>query len=369
MKKISRDMEMNFDLGNTYLEDYEKIERILDPFICDKGFLKSFRSTGDGISLALHIKFLLRNNLSKNIFLNFFNKLDKFPLSRDFKTILNKSNLSIINFNNLQWSTPSLGERLNLDDVYESAMLIFDSINNIVEGILKHLINILYFIETINTKTKYKVITFGEKVTYLSPNYPFLLINNISISQWRNISDHKDYRVINNRIIGEFSKNRKFNYSLKSLIRVLNKITLISNSLYVAFTIFFYNNLSIFSVKLSDFKPDVWMNNLKIGLGAQNYRVVSYDDGDVFTVTIKDCLANNDKESLKSRVIQSSQYGVNFWAYVRKDIRLICLDNEDRLIAIIKYKNRDFLTMENNNLEVSYMARKMIIEFISKEIR
>lgn len=366
MKNIRNVLESNLKRGNTYIKQYDEIENILKKYIKNEDFLKSFRSSGDAISLAIHTQYLIKNKTTKDILNDFYNKLTNHGITTEYKKMLNSEHEKIINFNNIQWSSGKISESINLNDIYTSAKNVFDAINNIVEGIIKHFVNILFFIEKNNLRSC-NAKNLGDKISLLENKYSFFIINGLSLNQWRNISDHKSYCVKNGKIIGDYSNGKSIKYTINSLISVLNKITLIANALYIAFTLFMYNNLNLFKLKYQ-VRDEIWLDNLKIGLAAQNFLIQNILNNDAYTVTLKDCLIHKNKKDIKDRIVQASQYGLNFWPFVKKDIRIIYIDNNNQIMAIFLHKNSDFLKVIKEKLPIETMAEKMTVEFISTNV-
>lgn len=99
------------------------------------------------------------------------------------------------------------------------AFYYFDVIYNILEGCFKPRIELFYRFYHFNLKGEFPNIenkTFGDIVNLITGNDeilkdPYL---DISISQWRNISTHKDYKITKNEIIVEYGKKNKKNLTL-----------------------------------------------------------------------------------------------------------------------------------------------------------
>ncbi len=239
---------------------------------------------------------------------------------------------------------------------------MFDRINNTVEGIIKPLVDVFYYIETINNINIHNETRLGNKINYLDKIYGFFSVNGIPISQWRNVSDHKDYYVNKNRIIGRYSNNKSFNYDLKTLIKITNRITLLANALYVAFQLFLYNNTELIKIKNIELKPEIWMNNLEIAFAAHNFLITKTENKDEFIVIIKDCCKIYQEDLIKERIIELSQYSINFLCFLNKDIEVIYHNYDGKVLAKIKHKISDFIEMNRNEQDISYMAERMVIE-------
>lgn len=362
MKSIKKIMENNLKKGILFENDYESIEKILSKYINDSDFLRFFRSTGDGISLAIHTNYLTNINRTKNILQTFYKKLSLSPKNNDFLKQISLANSKLINFNNLQWTSQSIKDIIDFEDVYTSTRILFDRVNSTVEGIIKPLVDVFYYIETVNNKKIYNEKSLGNKISYLDTIYGFFCVNGIPVSQWRNISDHKDYYVKKNRIIGHYSNNKSFNYCLMTLIKVTNLITLLANALYIAFQLFLYNNTKLIKIKNIEFKQEIWMNNLEIALAAHNFLITKAENKDEFIVFIKDCCKIYQEDYIKERIIELSQYSLNFFCFINKDIEVIYHNYDGKALAKIKHKISDFIEMNKNKYDVSYMAERMIIE-------
>ena len=128
-----------------------------------------------------------------------------------------------------------------------------------------------------------------------------------------------------------------------------------------------YNNLNLFKLKYQ-VRDEIWLDNLKIGLAAQNFLIQNILNNDAYTVTLKDCLIHKNKKDIKDRIVQASQYGLNFWPFVKKDIRIIYKDNNNQIMAIFLHKNSDFLKVIKEKLPIETMAEKMTVEFISTNV-
>ncbi len=79
MKAIKKIMENNLKKGILFENDYESIEKVLSKYINDRDFLRFFRSTGDGISLAIHTNYLTKIKRTKNILQTFYKNYLIFP--------------------------------------------------------------------------------------------------------------------------------------------------------------------------------------------------------------------------------------------------------------------------------------------------
>ena len=208
---------------NVVICDYDKIQKILGRYFQDKQFLNKFRSTGDAISLSTHILLLRKYKEANHIFNILLKTFNSIILNQEAITLINQEYTKIIESQNFMWSKERLSETLDRNDVYKAVDQIFDAINTICEGSIKLYINILYYIEKKNGSIPGNQKTFGDKVSVLLIKYPFLKIRNINISQWRNISDHRDFKIIGSKIKCKFS-NQSIVISKKELIKVLNML-------------------------------------------------------------------------------------------------------------------------------------------------
>jgi hypothetical protein len=375
VKNIRARIENVLNQNQQIITDYGDIEHVLSPYITDRGFLREFRSTGDAIGLVTCIQKIKKDYYSYCIFRKSLFMFNKGLNDSNYKKILNCQFRNIINSQNFAWSDSSLNNTiLKTEDTFKAIKCLFDNINKATEQLLKPYINILYFVNNYPCKDEKANPDLGKMIQNLKSEIPAFVIKGLPISQWRNISDHKTYEYKNNKIICLYGNNndkKKVLYSINSLIFISNKITKIYNAIYTAFNLFFYNNVKLFSTKALNFREDIWLDSFKISIGALNFLIANYKNNNVFAIKIKDIenISGTCKEKQLVRAIHCSQFVVNIWPFVKKDIRIIYCDSFGTTKVIFFFKHTDINCIVKHKMPLYQIAEKMTFEFLSEDLK
>lgn len=367
-----------YNLGYKPNEIKEMIKEILQPYFKNKTILNSNIFSGI-IAEAINILKIRKNK-------KFFYPLEQCLMQyhaalkkeshKCFEACANWYEPAIVSFSKI-WSYKKLEHNKNKLENEEYMEECFDLIGKLIEGVIKPFLQCLYCQFLIAnsrffTFKQIELLDLGKIVNDLSKDPKFFIIFNptpwnISINQWRNISYHHSYHLINSMIIckcGKGVNSKEFQLKkdqLLDVVKTIYEIVRILRTAYNLFTIDFIHEISFPKSNIS-LKFESELTIFSLGLYSQGFKVISLiHKEDEAILIIKDLL----QADLNQRRIHASQFLFNLYE----------LTNSRRLIIEYRdfYNDKDFIVavdsnicekIVNNELPFFKLAEKFEILFI-----
>jgi hypothetical protein len=256
-------------------------------------------------------------------------------------------------------------ERLSLEDYqYE----VFRSIGALIEANIQPYLRELLLQNRIcrgrsNPTENLKTMKLGGVVNelYQSSNYNELFAPlpwGIRLNQWRNIAQHHQTRVENNKIIGTYSQGDEeleVTLTREELFNVFKRIHSILSVMKGVYSIFSIDNtydIQPYITNTIDVRPDVKIFQMASAFATQGFDLLDISiEEKTITVILKDITAlpenENELEYKRKRIIHTAQFICSIWSYFPVDvIKIEHFDNQGNLRCKIKGKGSDCETEE-----------------------
>lgn len=269
-------------------------------------------------------------------------------------------------------------EGLELEDLLHESLKL---IGQMIEGVSKFYLKELTCLNNIARKKTYdpekiKNSDLGVLVANLidNTNFPDFFSPppcNIRLGQWRNIAYHHNAKIENDKIVcwyGKAPNINQFEIRKSELLEVRRGIIDVCNTFIVSRTIFFADNYTAISKKVSEKKikfkvrEEASLLSLYSLLSAQQFQVIDASvTPDNARITIQD-MTDGDK---KQRAIHSSQFLFQLWYWTDSE----SLEIEYRLKCgtpfLISGTDSDVCKdISRGEKEISYLAEKVKFNFI-----
>lgn len=283
---------------------------------------------------------------------------------------------------NKYWSLCILQRDFSLLEEFEYIMECFKMIEDISEITLKNYLALCLQIQRISNKKlsnledvmklKYgnvvnELFTTGFLTEKLKPH-------NLSISQWRNISAHKSYSIIDKKIVCKYGNNLENTITFENKEEVLNVVKGIydlSQIINFAFKFFHYDNIEeiarfFYSENIQDIseenRNETWHLLFVTEAYTSGFKVKEINESkdnleiEVFELT---------EEDRELRAIQSSILLYKAWYYTSKEkIKIIYTDRNEKKYMSSEADDRVFKEIGNGNKEITYLAENVIFKKI-----
>ena len=263
-------------------------------------------------------------------------------------------------------------------EIYEFVKASMDDISNIIEGISKSV-----FVENviINKIKRGKTIdlerTLSNKLGNLiqdlidNSEYSSLFIvptENLKLSDWRNISAHHTYKIIDEKIIcesGEGSHKVEFEVNRSELFERVNYSMRTTEILNMVHKIFAFDNLPEISEKLNKDKtnsrPEIGFLMFSSAVISQGFEIKNIDyNSERASLELIDLTSENPKE----RGIHSSQFLNKLWLLTdSKELEIKYFKKNESLYLISSIGSEVFQEMEKDDKKrVEYFAQNVNFE-------
>lgn len=265
-------------------------------------------------------------------------------------------------------------------ELYEYTFTVMDDIGKIVEGLSKTLLLEFTGMHKVGND-KQVLITeimkqdLGVVNNYLLQDSRFsdvFSVNNIKLSDWRNIAYHHNYLIQGESICCKYGpkENRKTIYLKRDeLWNVLTDIVRILDLLNLNHKLFFYDYEDLI---LKDFKPEViegdarpeiWFLTLASGLSAQGFEVIDFvTSSDLTRLVLRESIVDVDT---KTRAIHSSQFTYNLWYYSSsKNLEVEYRLANDQVYLISSTTSDICEKIGNKEETLSYLAEHINFNFV-----
>jgi hypothetical protein len=276
------------------------------------------------------------------------------------------------------WSFLNLEVNKKDLEIYEFVKASMDDISNIIEGISKSV-----FVENviINKIKRGKTIdlerTLSNKLGNLiqdlidNSEYSSLFIvptENLKLSDWRNISAHHTYKIIDEKIIcesGEGSNKVEFEVNRSELFERVNYCMRTTEILNMVHKIFAFDNLPEISEKLNKDKtnsrPEIGFLMFSSAVISQGFEIKNIDyNSERASLELIDLTSENSKE----RGIHSSQFLNKLWLLTdSKELEIKYFKRNESLYLISSIGSEVFQEMEKDDKNrVEYFAQNVNFE-------
>ena len=273
------------------------------------------------------------------------------------------------------WSFLNLEVNKKDLEIYEFVKASMDDISNIIEGISKSI-----FVENvlINKIKRGKTIdlekTLSNKLGNLiqdlidNSEYSSLFIvppENLKLSDWRNISAHHTYKVINEKIIFESGKGSSmvdFEVNRSELFERVNYCMRTTEILNIVHKIFAFDNLPEISEKLnkdkSSSRPEIGFLMFSSALMSQGFEIQNIDYNSEFaSLELIDLTAENPRD----RGIHSSQILNQLWLLTSsKNLEIKYFKKDRSLYLTSSIRGEIFEQIEKDDRKgVNYFAENV----------
>lgn len=283
---------------------------------------------------------------------------------------------------NKYWSLCILQRDFSLLEEFEYIMECFKMIEDISEITLKNYLALCLQIQRISNKKLSNLedvmkLKYGNVVNELFTS-GFLTEKlkpyNLSISQWRNISAHKSYSIIDKKIVCKYGNNLENTITFENKEEVLNgvkEIYELSQIINFAFKFFHYDNIEeiarfFYSENIQDIseenRNETWHLLFVTEAYTSGFKVKEINESkdnleiEVFELT---------EEDRELRAIQSSILLYKAWYYTSKEkIKIIYTDRNEKKYMSSEADDRVFKEIGNGNKEITYFAENVIFKKI-----
>lgn len=279
----------------------------------------------------------------------------------------------------------------NLDRVREDLTLeeyvevTFKSIGKLIEGVIKpysfNILNNIYIIkgkkEKTNTFEKKDLGTLFEEIIQTNMLGELFKIQldtmtgtkQIKLNQLRNIIAHENYEIEGD-VINCFIKKKNevidsFSISIEQLKKCFNDVYYTLESIKLAYTIFFIDNID----ELIKYNPDELnirieqlITNAFLGIQSQGFKIIDFIENSTESkLILEDILCSNKKQ----RMIHSSQFLFRLWEITKAKNNIIeYRDNTGSLKAIFELDSNVCERINNGELEPLAQAKMMKVKII-----
>ena len=381
-QNIFRDL---YQMGFTQDDIKQQIIEFLTPYFTNADNLKKYA-----------INFLVPD------FINLIKVKNKYPgIEDDIQLVLKTYKIALsenrsLLFENLKLLMPDLIETgnkywtfLNLEndksnlEIYEFVKESLDDISNLIEGLLKFsfieqvIVNRIirrkpFNIEAVKT-TKLGVLI--NELIQVSP-YPYLFTttpDSIKYSDWRNISAHQSYTILEDKIICTYGTGSNIFSIIMTRNELFERVRQIARTLEVfnlAHKFFGFDNMESLQIAKEVESPkslgrdEMWLLFFTTGLNSQGFEIVSFDfkrDGNALMI-----IRDNTGQDPKARGIHSSQFIMPIWIFTRsKNITIEYRLKNDKLFLRSSSNSLICEPIEKGDKNISYLAKNVDFEIIN----
>lgn len=362
-----------------FRETYNNIISVFTPFFTNTNNLERF-SFDFLIHDYIQYNLLYYPNIKDDIIkiISIYNNAKSINSVATYKFIADSQRKSV-ELGNKYWTFIKDGTLPN--DSYDYTVKCFKNIEDISEGILKFSFKIILHLNDIISKT---IRSFDEieKMTFGSLYMEIInknLLNSIfsieeikiNVNQWRNISCHNDYQIINDKIYCKYGKNKEKELVIsdkEELYQIARKIYTISSLFNFAFKFFTYDNAEEIKKEITIdncteenrketdellITTELYMRGLEI-LDIKYYKKK-------ISLTVRDLVAS---ENERKRIMFTSQFLIKIYLLYNKDIVEIVYKNIANKKVVKMWTSKEILSpIVNGEKDMLYLAEHFQFKF------
>lgn len=284
-----------------------------------------------------------------------------------------------VEMGNKHWSMLKLQNDLSKLEDYEYVYECFNLIEHICENLLKNLFVLMVHLNRIIVGknadfNSIRHIRLGNLVNELKQSNKLnsvmnILVSNISISQWRNISCHKTYQYINGKIQCQYGENLDKNETINTkedLLHITKQLYTIAQVLLLPTKLFLYDNIESVRSKMDDLSLDIigfrnedWQLIYVTEMLVNGFIVTDITNADKLEITVVDTKKDENYE----RILLIPLAAYKAWVLTDKEqIKIIYAQRDGAPYVSIELTGDICQKVSDYEKDFSYLAEKMIIE-------
>ncbi|MDD3304505.1 MAG: hypothetical protein PHT75_00005 [Bacilli bacterium] len=363
----------------SFRETYDNIISVFAPFFTNTNNLKHF-SFDFLIHDYIQYNILYYPNIKDDIIkvISIYNNAKSINSVTTYKFIADLQSKSI-ELGNKYWTF--IKEGTLPSDSYDYIVKCFKNIEDISEGIMKTSFKIILHLSDIISKTirsfdEIEKMTFGSLyMEIINKNLLNSIFNiekiKINVNQWRNISCHNDYQIIDDKIYCKYGKNKEKELVIsgkEELYQIARKIYTISSLFNFAFKFFTYDNAEEIKKEMAIdncvekarketdellITTELYMRGLEI-LDIKYYKKK-------ISLTVRDLVISDDE---RKRIIFTSQFLIKIYLLYKKDIVEIIYKNITSKKVVKIWVGKEILAqIVNGEKDMLYLAEHFQFKF------